>query len=90
MKILGFIKQGKVFSGLETGWGNGYVCIPREHPFYGKGYSEFVKVKNIDKIPFNGNVMGIFTNAFNEKEKKTRFLLKCLLPFMVGLLLTRK
>jgi hypothetical protein len=26
--------------GMGFGWGNGYVCIPKDHPWYGKHYDD--------------------------------------------------
>lgn len=26
--------------GTDTGWGNGYVLLPKEHPYHGKHYDE--------------------------------------------------
>lgn len=32
------------------GWGNGYVAIPEEHPYYGKHYTD------VDNIDINGGL----------------------------------
>lgn len=32
---------------LEYGWGNGYVAIPKEHPFFGKSYDEIDSVIDV-------------------------------------------
>ncbi len=33
-----FIKPMSHLIGISTGWGNGYVVIPKGHPLHGKGY----------------------------------------------------
>jgi hypothetical protein len=54
-----FFKSTPIFH-FECGWGNGYVFLPRNHPFYGKDYDEL----NID-------VHGSLT--FGEKFKSSYF-----------------
>jgi len=35
----------------ETGWGNGYVLIPKDHPLYGMGYSN-IEVDCLDDFVY--------------------------------------
>lgn len=35
-----FIQQLTHLPGIETGWGNGYVVIPPEHPMHGVWYDD--------------------------------------------------
>lgn len=35
-----FVKEITWLPGSETGWGNGYVCIPSDHPLYGLDYDQ--------------------------------------------------
>lgn len=36
-----FLKKNNWASaGIERGWGNGYVALPRRHPYFGLGYDE--------------------------------------------------
>ena len=34
------IRKNTWTPGLDTGWGNGYVLVPKGHPFYGVYYDE--------------------------------------------------
>lgn len=38
--ILSEIKQITWLAGCVTGWGNGYVKLPKGHPWYGKDYDD--------------------------------------------------
>jgi len=59
MKFKTFIKETmhlrRSMSGvsLDFGWGNGYVCIPNWHPFYGLGYDD---IHDIAEISINGGL----------------------------------
>lgn len=33
-----FVKEITWLGPVDTGWGNGYVCIPSGHPLFGKDY----------------------------------------------------
>lgn len=57
------------------GWGNGYVAIDQEHPFYGmkngyfdeEGHFEMTKVAGLDVsggVTFSGNVKRMHENIF--------------------------
>jgi hypothetical protein len=35
-----FVKKFELSYHHKKGWGNGYVIIPKDHPFYGKNYDE--------------------------------------------------
>lgn len=36
-----FIKETTFFlHGMDHGWGNGYVCVYKDHPIFEKGYDE--------------------------------------------------
>jgi hypothetical protein len=39
MEIIKFIREITWLGSIETGWGNGYVAVPKEHPLYGKDYN---------------------------------------------------
>ena len=54
-----FVIKNDWLNGMCHGWGNGYVAIPKEHPLYGKHYSDKVKIKNPDKVRFNDNYIGL-------------------------------
>lgn len=43
-----FIKQSTHLGMMDTGWGNGYVVIPKGHKLHGKGYDEISDLANID------------------------------------------
>lgn len=68
MKLLYTTRKTDFLSGTSHGWGNGYVAVPKEHPFYGKKYDEYVKVKSIDNIKNNEAYIPIFLNLM-EKDK---------------------
>lgn len=43
MELKAFVKENTWLSrsyGSTFGWGNGYVCLPEEHPCFGMSYSE--------------------------------------------------
>jgi hypothetical protein len=62
-KLLSFTVENTWSSSAHAdhGWGNGYVAVPPSHPLYRKKYSNKVKVKNPDKIKFNGNYLGLLS-----------------------------
>ena len=47
---------------------NGYVAVPKEHPFYGKSYSD--KIEVLEDVKFNGNYIGLLISAFDEERKE--------------------
>ncbi len=49
---------------------NGYVAVPKSHPFYGKSYRDRVKIKSLDKIVFNGNYIGLLCAIDPEKQNE--------------------
>ena len=49
------------FGKFDFGWGNGYVLIPHNHPFYGVNYDELA-------LDAHGGL------TYGEKFKETRFL----------------
>jgi len=44
----------------------GYVGIPKNHALYGKKYSEYIAVNNLDDVKFNGNYIGLLINSFDK------------------------
>jgi hypothetical protein len=40
MTLIYTVLENTWLSGMTTGWGNGYVCVPKEHPLYGIDYSD--------------------------------------------------
>lgn len=47
-------------------WGgnfNGYVSVPEGHPLHGKDYATLINVPDVDKVPFNGNYIGLLMAA---------------------------
>lgn len=74
IKIDTNLGKWKVFMDLPGGWGNGYVGIPKWHPFYKKDYSELNKYINIHGgltfSDFNEDkslwVIGFDTNHYND------------------------
>lgn len=66
MDIKRFLRNNnwKTWGSSESGWGNGYVCIPKEHPLFAKGYGDMIKLKTpVSEIPFNGNIIGALCYA---------------------------
>jgi hypothetical protein len=56
----------ELFKGLfEYGWGNGYVLLPHNHPFYGQDYNDL-------EVPRFINIHGGLT--FSDYFSNTRFL----------------
>ena len=45
-----------------TGWGNGYVCIPKNHPLYGVGYSD----ERVSSLDVHGGVT--FSEEVTEED----------------------
>lgn len=43
-----FIIENTWLIGIDKGWGNGYVCVPKGHKAYGKDYDEASSEFNID------------------------------------------
>ncbi len=56
---------------MHRGGCNGYVAVPKEHPFYGKGYSDKIEIANIEEIPFNGNYIGLLCNSIDSDNPNT-------------------
>ncbi len=53
MKLIAFVKESKVSPtlrdmGVDKGWGNGYVAIPKGHPCHGLTYNEIHRKYDID------------------------------------------
>lgn len=48
--------------GFSRGWGNGYVAITKEHPFFGKDYTDKISIdpKDAMELKSNGNILGMF------------------------------
>jgi hypothetical protein len=44
---------------MVTGNWCGYVAIDKQHPFFGKGYGDSVVVKDLSKVKFNNNYLGL-------------------------------
>ena len=40
IKVLTFVRENNWLSGMNHGWGNGYVVIFKGHPMYGKHYMD--------------------------------------------------
>lgn len=52
------------------GYANGYVVIPKEHPFFGKEYDEYIDITNLDDIKeyAKDNYFGmLFTPSYKNK-----------------------
>lgn len=47
VEIKSFVKPLNHLSGLDVGWGNGYVCLPVGHPAYGMHYDEIYETFSI-------------------------------------------
>lgn len=45
---------------------NGYVAVPKDHPFFGKSYNDHVIVGDINEIEFNGNYIGLLCHSLSE------------------------
>src|SRR5882757_3542551 len=57
-----FKHQG-MFCLMQRGYSGcwcGYVAIEPSHPLYGKDYHDKVLVPDLNKVKFNGNVIGAF------------------------------
>ena len=39
-EIKTFVRPIDWLGTVETGWGNGYAIIPKDHPYYGKDYDD--------------------------------------------------
>ena len=53
IKVLTFVRENNWLSGMNHGWGNGYVVIFKGHPMYGKHYDE-VEVDVHGGLTFSG------------------------------------
>jgi len=53
-------KNISMYPGLEFGWGNGYILIPNDHPFYGINCNE---IYNISDISIHGGLT--FSSEFD-------------------------
>ena len=42
-----FIKENTWLTGISTGWGNGYVILPKNHKWNGKDYDELNEIINV-------------------------------------------
>ncbi len=40
MEIKSFVLENTWLMGMDVGWGNGYIVIPKDHPWYMKDYDE--------------------------------------------------
>ncbi len=46
-------------SPVDCGYANGYVAVPKSHPWYGRHYSEFEEIVNIHGgLTFSGQLKG--------------------------------
>lgn len=52
---------------------NGYVAVTKEHPFFGKSYSDKIKLEQEPK--FNGNYIGLLCAAMGEEHKDNLYSL---------------
>lgn len=59
LKLTAFVKQITWLIGSETGWGNGYVCLPKGHKYYGFDYD------NIDVEVHGGLTFASDSNSLN-------------------------
>lgn len=74
----------------NQGWGNGYVAVPKEHPLYGYHYSDYIKVKNLENIPFNKNYLGLIIFGSNDKKEENTLPLDLFINVNCGLTCSRK
>lgn len=63
----------------------GYVGINKEHALYGKKYSDYVVVEDINKIKCNDNYIGLFINAFSDDRKENEISIDMLLNVHGGI-----
>lgn len=40
MNLIPFVRKITWLPVMQTGWGNGYVAVPEEHPYFGKDYDD--------------------------------------------------
>lgn len=64
-----FRHEGFLCCVVRMGWGNinGYVAIDKAHPFFGKKYSD--KIKLTESPQFNGNYIGLLCHSLRDNEE---------------------
>lgn len=74
---------------LGFGAANGYVAIPKEHPLYGLSYNSYIKVKDINKIVYNGSIFGLFSNATDSNREDNEISIEMLVNVHGGITLAK-
>lgn len=59
-----FIIERSKWSTYESGYANGYVAIPKDHPLFEKHYS--FEVPYDETMKFNGNFFGLFCSSVKD------------------------
>ena len=67
MKI--FVKKITWLRGINTGWGNGYVVIPKGHPLHGKSYDD-INVDVHGGLTFASSANDLEWNEITKKDKE--------------------
>lgn len=58
-------------SKMEKGWGNGYVALPRRHPYFGLGYDEInEKLEHLKHYVHGGITIAIHSSKIECEEAK--------------------
>lgn len=73
-----------------SGYANGYVAIDSIHPLFEKNYSDMVEVGDVDSIPYNGNVFGLFINGLKPDKKENELSLDMVVNVHCGLTFSDK
>lgn len=66
---------------------NGYVAITKDHPLFGKLYSDKIKVNEEPK--FNGNYIGLLCAAFDDKKEENVYSIDMALNVHGGITFSR-
>ena len=64
-----FVKKITWLPGIEHGWGNGYVILPEEHPYYGKEYDD-INVDVHGGLTFSESAKDLDWPEIDAKDKK--------------------
>lgn len=64
-----FIKQNTWLPGMKTGWGNGYVIIPKGHELHGKHY-DYIDVEVHGGLTFSELASELKWDEIDESDKE--------------------
>jgi len=64
-----FVKENTWLPGMSHGWGNGYVVIPKGHPYHGKHYDE-IPVEVHGGLTFAEPAKELDWKELGEKDKE--------------------